>query len=118
MADKREKGAYGETLALEYLLQKGYLLLARNLRIGHDEIDLVLLDGHTTVFVEVKARSSTAYGLACEAVDKRKQSRMVRAALVYLQAQPEETTVRFDVVEVDLKTGAVNHIENAFMADA
>ena len=117
MADKREKGAYGETLALEYLLQKGYLLLARNLRIGHDEIDLVLLDGHTTVFVEVKARSSAAYGLACEAVDKRKQSRMVRAALFYLQAQPEEITVRFDVVEVDLKIGAVNHIENAFMAN-
>ena len=115
--DKREKGAYGEALALEYLQQKGYLLVARNYRIGRDEIDLVLRDGELTVFVEVKARSSTNYGLACEAVDKRKQSRMVRAALSYLQEQPEET-VRFDVAEVDLNTGTVRHIENAFMANA
>ncbi|HWR23596.1 MAG TPA: YraN family protein [Feifaniaceae bacterium] len=117
MESKREKGAYGETLALQYLEKKGYVLIARNLRIGRDEIDLVLRDGGWTVFVEVKARSSTAYGLACEAVDKRKQGRMVRAALSYLQRQPEGTSVRFDVMEVDLHTGAVRHIENAFMAD-
>lgn len=116
MADKLEKGAYGETLALKYLEQKGYALIARNYRIGRDEIDIVMWDGDFTVFVEVKARSSTAYGLACEAVDKRKQSRMVRAALSYLQEQPEET-VRFDVAEVDLHTGTVRHIENAFMAN-
>lgn len=118
MADKREKGAYGETLALKYLTQKGYLLIARNHRIGRDEIDLVMQDHETTVFVEVKARSSTTYGLACEAVDQRKQSRMIRAALAYLQEQPEETNVRFDVAEVDLNTGTVRHIENAFMANA
>ena len=70
------------------------------------------------MFVEVKARSSAKYGLACEAVDRRKQSRMVRAALGFLQNQPEETNVRFDVAEVDLNTGAVRHIENAFMVDA
>lgn len=117
MANKREKGAYGEKIALQYLEQKGYLLIAQNYRIGRDEIDLMLRDGKLTVFVEVKARSSTHYGLACEAVDKRKQSRMVRAALSYLQEQPEETSVRFDVVEVYLNTGEVRHIENAFMAD-
>ncbi len=118
MADNREKGAYGETLALKYLEQKGYVLIARNYRIGRDEIDLLLRDKEMTVFVEVKARSSTAYGLACEAVNKRKQSRMTRAALAYLQTQPVETSVRFDVAEVDLNTGMVRHIENAFMADA
>ena len=117
MADKREKGAYGEMLVLGYLEQKGYALIARNHRIGRDEIDLIMRVGELTVFVEVKARSSTNYGLACEAVDKRKQSRMVRAALSYLQTQAEETNVRFDVAEVDLNTGTVRHIENAFMAD-
>ena len=118
MQGKREKGEYGETAALEYLLEKGYKLVARNLRIGRDEIDLVLQDRQLTVFVEVKARSSSAYGLACEAVDSRKQARMIRAALGFLQAQPEEISIRFDVVEVDLNTGGVRHIENAFMADA
>lgn len=117
MADKHQKGAYGETLALKYLEQKGYVLIARNYRIGRDEIDMIMRDGELTVFVEVKARSSTNYGLACEAVDKRKQGRMARAALSYLQEKPEET-VRFDVAEVDLNTGTVRHIENAFMTDA
>ena len=118
MQDKREKGAYGEGLALEYLLKKGYRLVERNLRLGRDEIDLVLRDGALIVFVEVKARSSSAYGLACEAVDKRKQARMIRAALRFLQAQREDVSIRFDVVEADLNTGGVRHIENAFMADA
>lgn len=118
MQGKREKGEYGETAALEYLLHKGYKLVERNMRLGRDEIDLVLQDGQLTVFVEVKARSSSAYGLACEAVDSRKQARMIRAALGFLQAQSEEISIRFDVVEVDLKTGDIRHIENAFMANA
>lgn len=118
MEDKRTKGARGEELALRYLQKKGYRLLERNLRVGRDELDLVMRDGAYIVFVEVKARTSTAFGLPCEAVGARKQAHMARAAAAYLQALGEDLPARFDVVEVDLVTGEVRHIDNAFMAGA
>lgn len=116
--DKREKGAYGEALALEYLKKRGYILLARNARFGHDEIDLILRDGDTIVFAEVKARSSLTFGSAREAVNTRKQRHMARAAQAYLQSAGQDEKARFDVVEVDLRTKAVSHIPDAFMANA
>lgn len=115
--DKREKGAYGEALALDYLEKQGYILLFRNARFGHDEIDLILRDGDTTVFAEVKARSSRAFGFPREAVDARKQQRMVRAAQAYMQSAGQDEKARFDVLEVDLVTKAVSHIPDAFMAN-
>ncbi len=116
--DKRESGARGETLALTYLEKLGYTLLCRNARFGHDEIDLILRDGNTTVFVEVKARSSVKFGLGREAVDAPKQKRMMRAAQAYLMKNGADVPARFDVVEVELRTGGIVHIPNAFMADA
>lgn len=116
--DKRESGARGETLALTYLEKLGYTLICRNAHFGHDEIDLILHDGDTTVFVEVKARSSSKFGMGREAVDVRKQKRMARAAQVYLIKSGEDIPARFDVVEVDLCTGGIVHIPDAFMADA
>jgi len=118
METKREKGARGEDRALKFLLEKGYTLLGRNVRIGRDELDLIMLDGACVVFVEVKARTGIAYGLPCEAVDARKQAHMTRAALAFLQKRGADTAARFDVAEVDLVTGAIRHIENAFMARA
>lgn len=116
--DKRESGARGEAIALTYLEKLGYTLLYRNARFGHDEIDLILRDGNTTVFVEVKARSSARFGLGREAVDARKQMHLIRAAQAYLMENGADIAARFDVVEVDLRTGGVVHIPNAFMADA
>lgn len=116
--DKRESGARGETLALTYLEKLGYTLVCRNARFGHDEIDLILRDGDTTVFVEVKARSSVKFGLGREAVDTRKQKRMMRAARAYLVENGADVPARFDVVEVDLRTDGIAHFPNAFMADA
>ncbi len=105
-------------IALTYLQKQGYILVCRNARFGHDEIDLILLDGETTVFVEVKARSTDKFGLGREAVDTRKQKRMIRAAKAYMMKNGAEIPARFDVVEVDLCSGEIEHFVNAFMADA
>lgn len=113
----RETGLACEGLACRYLEKKGYQLLARNYRSGRYEIDLVMRDGDTTVFVEVKARSSTAYGRPAEFVTAGKRSNLKQAAEAYLiENNLYEQPARFDVVEVYLPKKDMFHIENAFDA--
>lgn len=117
MTEKSARGIEGERLAQVYLEKKGYLLLERNYRAARCEIDLVMQDGETTVFVEVKARSSTFFGLGREAVTKKKQQNLVKAATAYAADHGLlEASLRFDVAEVALPSGRVTHIENAFLA--
>lgn len=112
--NKIERGAYGEGLALKYLQGIGYKLLEQNSRFGHKEIDIIMEDGPSIVFVEVKSRSYTKYGYPREAVNSKKQQNLMIAAQTYLSRFGVERRARFDVVEVDLKTGGVTHIKNAF----
>lgn len=114
----KQTGDKGERIAEEYLLERGYELLARNWRYGRCELDLVLRQGETVVFVEVKARSRTAHGLPAEFVTARKRQNTLRAAQAYLQVNGLlDAPARIDVVEVYLPEGRVHHIENAFGAD-
>lgn len=110
-------GRRGEMLAERALKRAGMRLLARNYRAGHYEIDRIFRERRTgfIVFVEVKARSGTAYGLAREAVTPRKQRFLRQAAERYLfENDLLGAPCRFDVVEVDLKDGRIERIENAF----
>ena len=108
-------GDRGEQIAEAYLTARGYELLARNYRAGHYELDLVMRQGKTIVFVEVKARSGTAFGTPAEFVTKRKRRNLLFAAQAYLQTcNVGDAPVRMDVVEVYLSDGRVRHIENAF----
>lgn len=116
--DKRQLGAWGEETAKRYLEGKGYRLRDKNAYFGHNEIDLIMLDGDTVVFVEVKARSSLAFGHGRESVGVQKQRRMAAAARAYLAKEAPEKSARFDVVEVDIRTGEATHIEHAFLVDA
>ena len=112
--DARDKGQSGEDMALLLLQKKGYSLLARNFSYGPYEIDLIVQDGETLVFVEVKARTQAVPRLA---VDKRKQANICRAALHYAQTTGRmESPMRFDVVEVQRQGGEMRlrHLENAF----
>jgi putative endonuclease len=95
-------GIRGEQIATRYLRRSGYLILARNYRAAHAEIDLVAADHGTLVFVEVKARTGTAFGMPAEAVDERKQKRIRRAAQVYIarRRRVRAVPVRFDVVGI------------------
>lgn len=113
--NNRERGAKGEAIALTYMEKQGYTLLAKNFRAERCEVDLILQLGEALVFAEVKARSGSGYGLGREAVTPAKQRNIITAAQVYLSERDLfESDIRFDVLEVDLLTGAVTHIENAF----
>jgi len=97
----QQVGRWGEEVALRTLAQKGLRLVGRNVRTPYGEIDLNLQDGDQMAFVEVKARTTGSFGLPETAVDGRKQGRMVRSALYWLQNHPEWTgNWRVDVVAV------------------
>ena len=94
-------GLVGEEEAERFLVARGYRIRARRYRIRTGEIDLVAEEAGTLVFVEVKARSSIAYGRPAEAIGSRKRARLIRAARHYLARVREfDRSCRFDVVEV------------------
>ena len=113
----RSSGAWGEDLALRYLLRRGYRLATRNYRKRRGEIDLIVTDGETLVFVEVKLRRSTGFGDPLEAVTSHKQATIRSLAEHYLaENQPDFETLRFDVIGIlatRSKTRIV-HIQEAF----
>ncbi|MGF9821455.1 YraN family protein [Brevibacillus agri] len=98
---RRLLGQKGEQLAKRYLLQKGYEIVAQNIRTRQGEIDLIAQDGETLVFVEVRTRSSLACGTAAESVTWRKRQKLRELAVAYLQAQSRHVpSIRFDVVAI------------------
>ena len=98
---RQETGAGGEEAAAEALRRSGYEILARNLRTPFGEIDLLALDDDGVLcFVEVKTRSSDAFGHPAEAVTPAKQAHLKKAAAAVLQHRRWDGPCRFDVVAV------------------
>lgn len=95
-------GRAGEDAAAAFLAARGYQIVARNIRADRVELDLIVRDATTLVFVEVKARAAAAHGDAALAVDPRKQRRLRRGARAWLAGRPVEANgvrrMRFDVV--------------------
>ena len=112
------KGVMGENTAAQYLMEKGLELLDRRWRCTAGEIDLILLEGQTLVFAEVKTRETMGRSEAQYAVSSNKQRRMLESARWYLGTHPEYANcmIRFDVVTV-AKDGLL-HIPNAFEGTA
>ena len=113
---RQHLGKWGESLAADYLVQRGYLLLERNARTPYGELDLVMRQGEATVFVEVKTRASGACGLPEESVTPRKQTHLLNSARAYLQSRPElGGDWRVDVIAIRRIHGSpaeVVHFEN------
>ena len=109
-----QTGIAGELSAADWLKkQQGMQLVERRYRNKAGEIDLVMLDGDIIVFVEVKTRLYAAPGIGLLSVDKKKQQRIARAAMLYLMENGlVKRQVRFDVVEVT--ESEVTHIRDAF----
>lgn len=106
-------GVEGEKIALQYLEKKRYRLITTRFRYGQGEIDLIMRDGKTIVFVEVKYRKAGKAGDGLMAVTKAKQKRMRSCASWYaLQKGVTDAVMRFDVVEIT--ADGILHIENAF----
>jgi len=118
--NQRELGKWGEGKAKEYLMGKGYRILQENYKCKAGEIDLIGSHGGYLVFIEVKTRRSTSYGLPVEAVDHRKQQKYIKTALNYIKEKRMlNTNYRFDIVEVRIGrdgSTSINHIVNAFQA--
>ena len=102
MQNRRQIGTEEEALAAEFLEGRGYRIVERNFRCRLGEIDLIARDGSVLVFIEVKYRKTGAYGDPAEAVDARKQARILRTARYYMTRYhiSEDTPCRFDVVAV------------------
>ena len=118
---RRILGRLGEQLALEHLERLGYALVARNHRTRFGELDLVMCDGTTLVFVEVKARRSAEAGRAFESLHapKRAQVRKIAASfLAEVKDRPHTDELRFDAVGVTIdprgRLVALEHLEAAF----
>jgi putative endonuclease len=98
---RREIGRVGEQLASDFLQKKGYHILSRNWSTRLGELDLVVEDGETLVFVEVRTTCSSRFGLGFQSVDWRKQQKVRRLALQYLQQNRlGQRPIRFDVISV------------------
>ena len=110
-------GRLGEKKAEKFLKRKKYKIIERNYRTKFAECDLIALYGNLLVFIEVKTRSSIAYGNPADAVDYNKQRKYVKLAEYYLMVNNEykNFSVRFDVVEI--LNDDINHLEGAFYAD-
>ena len=110
----------GERAARAYLEAKGLRFVGANLRVGRDEVDLLMREGETLVFVEVKLRKDADLAQARESVTPAKQRKVRTAALRYLSQHPSQLQPRFDVVEVYAPQGVetvlptIYHLENAF----
>lgn len=107
----RTLGIQGESIAATFLQHKGYTILERNLRTPFGEIDLVARHGKTIVFVEVKRRSSEAFGEPIEAVTRSKMHRLQNAAWAISQQKYPNAPIRIDIITIMGDTVS-NHLQN------
>ena len=122
MSWRRRKGLRFEELARVYLERRGLSLLAQNFRGRRGEIDLVMQDGDSICFVEVKYRDSLAYGGAADAIPAAKQRKIVNTALHYLSLRPDLARLapRFDALLIQGQADGSEEydwIQNAFYAE-
>jgi putative endonuclease len=114
VSDKIKTGNKGESLAADFLVDKGYEIMARNFRHKHAEIDLIVQRENWVLFVEVKTRSSTEFGEPEEFVDNRKINKIFEAAEEWIYTMDWQGHIRFDIISVKLGDDVViEHFEDA-----
>lgn len=117
-AEHLRTGRWGEEQAEKFLKKAGLKIVARNVRVGYDELDLIVRQGDTLIFVEVKTRASEDFGRAALAVNRAKRKKLSRAAIRFLKNHKlRPPYIRFDVVEVVGKKPEIRHIQNAFQLE-
>ena len=111
-----ERGREAEDLAAAFLARAGLKLVARNYRCRFGEIDLVMRDGSTLVFVEVRMRSYDRYGGAAASITATKRAKLLRAARHYIADIARPPACRFDALLVNGKDRSIEWLKNAFGA--
>lgn len=102
MLNRRELGAYGEKLAVDFLRRRGCRILATNFRSGRNEIDIIIETDREIAFIEVKTRSSSFYGLPEYAVDRHKLRSILACAHDWMSANDYYGPWRVDIVSVEI----------------
>lgn len=112
----KASGAIAEQMAARYLQQKGLQLIEQNYQTRYGEIDLIMRDGKTLVFVEVRLRSNPGFGGAAMSITLAKQQKIIRSAEHYLQTHGN-ANCRFDVVLMQsTRESEMEWISHAFEA--
>ncbi len=113
MARRQTIGRWGEDVAAQFLQNNGYEILARNLRNAYGELDIIARWGGTIVFVEVKTRTSSSFGLPEISVGTRKIQHLLNSAQAFMQLYPgPEQAWRVDVISIEGHPGGPDpHIE-------
>lgn len=117
MHTKDQLGINGENYATRYLVGAGFEIVTRNWRCPEGEIDIIAVDGPTLVIVEVKTRTSTAYGSPLEAVTWRKADKIRGLAARYMREAGRRGPVRFDVISILMPNSdrpQLEHVRAAF----
>jgi putative endonuclease len=109
-------GNNAEDAALGFLLARGFILVARNFRCKAGELDLIVKDPGTLVFVEVRYRQDASRGTGAETITRSKMAKLIKAAQFFLQKNPGQGHLdcRFDVISI---TTDIDWIQNAFTLD-
>jgi len=114
--DRLQFGKFGEWEAKRYLEAQGYRILETNWRHKRWEVDIIAKDGDVLAFVEVKSRTSEAFGLPSSFVDAKKRQNLLAAAKIYLDLSRHAGDIRFDIVSVLVRgrETSVELIKDAF----
>ena len=116
MAKHNELGKFGEELAVEYLLEKNYIILENNWRYQKGEVDIIAQKGNVLASVEVKTRSTKEFGDPQDFVKPKKIKLLVTAMNEYVIQKDLDVEVRFDIIAIT-KTQSdfdIEHLEDAF----
>lgn len=107
-------GKKGEDLAVEFLSNRGYRIIDRNVKVGHGELDIITTHNNTLVFIEVKTRTSKSYGEPIESIGYHKLKSLINASEMYrLKHKDLPEQMRIDAVVVDMGlTISIEHIQN------
>ena len=112
MAAHNELGKWGEEIAAAYLQEKGYVILERDWKSGHHDLDIIAKEGNTLVVVEVKTRRNRIFGDPEEAIDYKKRRSLLSAINHYVKAHYTCCSVRFDVISVVGMIGTTPEIDH------
>lgn len=109
MNPRQAIGKWGENVAAEYLRNRGWAIAARNYRTPYGELDIVARKGGTVLFIEVKTRTSDAYGMPEESISPSKAKHLLESAQHYLQQNSlEDTDWRVDVIAIQGRPNQTN----------
>ena len=115
---EKTKGQIAEEFALNFLKKEKLKLIAKNFYFRQGEIDLIMRDAKTLVFIEVRYRQSATYGSALESVTKQKQQRIIKTAQYFLlqNKKYQQSAIRFDVISLqkEISKATTLWIKSAF----